>query len=242
MREPWRRLGRFWGRVDEGHCRLILHRLKGKRILAVGCGYGSFVHFLNRRAGFLAVGDEVVGVDVDERALEVARRLHPGSRYVACAGEELEFPDGHFSTVVFKETLHHIVGEYGADAFLVEVVRVLEEGGRVVVFDPNPNLLLRAARRIAFHRDAECSPAATVKLLEKHGFEVKSIGYSDILALPLSGGYIGPDFVPDVPFIQRAVLRADGCLCRLVNRLGLGRRVLWRYLVAADRGVHEQGV
>jgi len=236
VREPWRRLGTLWGRVDEQHSRLILRHLRGKRILAVGCGYGSFVHFMNRQDGYYVVGDEVVGVDVDGDALEIARRLHPGSKYVVCDRKKLEFPDGFFDTVVFKETLHHVFGEQDADSFMREVSRVLKnDGGRIVVFDPNPNLLLRTARILAFHRDPECSLSDAVSLLNRSGFEVKKVAFFELLALPLSGGYVGVNFVPNIHCIQRAVLYLNERLSRLAHRLGLGRRLLWRYLLVAER-------
>ena len=98
----------------------------GGRALDVGCGVGQVVGRLTQ------AGVEAYGVDVSipniERALKFSKRcqLYDGRR--------LPFPDGHFATVGALNVLEHVDAP---EAFIAELVRVAEPGGRVVLSSPN---------------------------------------------------------------------------------------------------------
>lgn len=98
----------------------------GARVLDVGCGVGQVVHRL-REAGFAAVG-----VEVSEPNVAKARAL--GLDCHNYDGRHLPFPDGHFASAGALNVLEHVEEP---EAFLVELVRVVEPGGRVVVSSPN---------------------------------------------------------------------------------------------------------
>lgn len=66
----------------------------GERVLDVGCGPGRHAHALGRR------GIEVVGVDISERFVEVARRDAPdGVTFVRADARALPY-DGEFDAVI----------------------------------------------------------------------------------------------------------------------------------------------
>lgn len=102
------------------------------RVLDVGCGDGTFCHFV-------AVDDrQVVGADVD------ASVVPPGSagvRYVLASAEDLPFADGSFAAVTMTMVLHH-----------VRARRALEEAARVL--DPGGVLLILGYARYGGWRDA----------------------------------------------------------------------------------------
>lgn len=117
-----------------GYFRAVLEarlgpRLRGRRLLDVGCGGGLLTEELVK-AGVLATG-----VDLAEGALRSAfaharsRRLEP--RYVRALGERLPFEDGSFSAVVSSDFLEH-VGDLAA--VVRECARVLAPGG-VFLYD-----------------------------------------------------------------------------------------------------------
>ncbi|WP_323378837.1 class I SAM-dependent methyltransferase [Streptomyces smaragdinus] len=97
-------------------------------ILEVGAGTGVFSDAMAR----WIEGSEVVGVDASEAMLGEARRHHscPGVRYLPGEAEALPVGAGGFDLALMSRVIHHIPDRVGAGR---ELVRVLREGGRVVV-------------------------------------------------------------------------------------------------------------
>ena len=88
----------------------VIH-LNGARILEIGCGTGSSLVALAER------GAEVIGVDLDEGALQVARKrcaLHGVAAELHAANatriREL-FADSEFDVIIFYASLEHMVHE-----------------------------------------------------------------------------------------------------------------------------------
>jgi 2-polyprenyl-3-methyl-5-hydroxy-6-metoxy-1,4-benzoquinol methylase len=98
----------------------------GARVLDVGCGAGQVVGKLTE-AGF-----EAWGVDVSEPNIKRAQQF--SSRCQFYDGKHLPFPDGHFSSVGALNVLEHVEEP---EAFITELVRVVEPGGRIVLSSPN---------------------------------------------------------------------------------------------------------
>ena len=98
----------------------------GTRVLDVGCGAGQVVARLTQ-AGF-----EAYGVDVSEPNIARARRF--SERCQMYDGRHLPFPDGHFASVGALNVLEHVEEP---EAFVTELVRVVEPGGRVLISSPN---------------------------------------------------------------------------------------------------------
>jgi SAM-dependent methyltransferase len=98
----------------------------GARVLDVGCGVGQVAQ---RLAG---EGFEAYGVDVSEP--NIARARQADLRCQLYDGKTLPFPDGHFASVGSLNVLEHVEAP---EAFLGELVRVAEVGGRVLVSSPN---------------------------------------------------------------------------------------------------------
>jgi SAM-dependent methyltransferase len=110
----------------------------GKRVLDLGCRSGALTrHLLD--------GNSVVGVDVDERALEKAASL--GIEPVrANVDEPLPFEDASYDAVVAGELLEHL---QFPDALVAEIHRVLRPGGVLVGSVPNA---FRLQSRVRFLR------------------------------------------------------------------------------------------
>lgn len=98
----------------------------GARALDVGCGVGQVVARLTE-AGF-----EAHGVDVSEPNIERARPFSERCRLYD--GQRLPFPDRHFASVGALNVLEHVEEP---EAFIAELVRVAEIGGRIVLSSPN---------------------------------------------------------------------------------------------------------
>lgn len=90
---------RTWWIEGPAFCGLAIE--PGCRLLELGCGTGYYADVF-----FSPFAGEIVAIDVDPRAIETARRMHPGKniRY-----EVMDFrktlPDGPFDVVVWTPTI-----------------------------------------------------------------------------------------------------------------------------------------
>jgi SAM-dependent methyltransferase len=100
-------------------------RLQGC-ILEDGCGVGMYVEHLS------PFGGTVIGLEYDfERAAE-ARRNSP--HILNAAGEAIPLPASTFDLILSHEVLEHVQDDLLA---LREMIRLLQPGGRIVLFVPN---------------------------------------------------------------------------------------------------------
>jgi SAM-dependent methyltransferase len=96
------------------------------RVLENGCGVGMYVERLAPHCGF------ITGLEYDfERTIEARQR---SAQIVNAAGEYLPYPESCFSLIVSHEVIEHVQDDRLA---IHEMVRVLQSGGRIVLFVPN---------------------------------------------------------------------------------------------------------
>jgi 2-polyprenyl-3-methyl-5-hydroxy-6-metoxy-1,4-benzoquinol methylase len=106
-------------------------RLKGKRVLEIGCGIGSHARLLAES------GCQLTCVDLTSRAVENTRKrlqlwgLHADVRQMDA--EHLDFPDGHFDFVWSWGVIHH---SPNTEQIIRNVRRVLKPEGefRLMVY------------------------------------------------------------------------------------------------------------
>jgi SAM-dependent methyltransferase len=100
--------------------------LEGRRILDVGCGIGTYVKRFRR------LTPDAFGIDVSVSRLREAGRSVPN--LVAAKGEQLPFRDETFDVLVFNEVIEHVDNDRQT---LTDALRVLQDGGHVVIYAPN---------------------------------------------------------------------------------------------------------
>jgi len=101
----------------------------GDRVLDVCAGTGALAAILRSR---VAPGGEVIGVDLTEAMLQVARARVPGVSFVVGDACQLPFPDGSFQAATMAFGLRNI---HQRQLALSELARVLRPGGRAVVLE-----------------------------------------------------------------------------------------------------------
>ncbi len=218
------RLDGFYGRVDARMNQRIAGWVAGERVLDIGCGFGQLVDYLREQ------GKQAVGTDMLGECITAGRKRFPKADLRHTPGGGLDFSVNSFDTVILKDTLHHVYAESDLTAFLQQVKRICKQ--RLIVFDPNPTIFLRLARRIIKHKDPSCPPAAAKKALAAAGFRLIHESYWDVAAFPLSGGFVSR------PFVRGAgggVLSVDRIFERMLNFLHLGRAFCWRYLLVVEK-------
>jgi SAM-dependent methyltransferase len=96
----------------------------GDRVLDAGCGPGSLT------AAAAARGASVVGCDLSQSMVALARSRHPDLEFRQADAENLPFPELVFDVVVANLLVPHLPRP---DAAVTELVRVLELKGRLAV-------------------------------------------------------------------------------------------------------------
>ncbi len=111
----------------------------GSRVLDLGCGGGQLAHHLAERGAA-----EVIGVDLSERMLDVARAecSHPRLTFQRASMEEAAFPSGGFDLVVSSFAFHYVQDYQG---LVRRIAGWLSPGGVLVFSNEHPVYLSRAA-------------------------------------------------------------------------------------------------
>jgi 2-polyprenyl-3-methyl-5-hydroxy-6-metoxy-1,4-benzoquinol methylase len=97
------------------------------RILDLGSGTGWLTEEL---ASF----GEAVGVELSERAVELARERYPHAEFIAGNILEMPLPAGRFDIVVSQEVIAHVSDQ---PAYLQVALRSLAPGGHLILTTPN---------------------------------------------------------------------------------------------------------
>lgn len=110
------------------------HIQDGERVLDVGCGTATLLIAAKSRSPTA----QMVGVDTDERVLQIARKKiaqHQVEVEVVQAGaEHLPFRPSSFDVVTSSLVFHHLPTEIKQQA-MHEIYRVLKPGGRFLLAD-----------------------------------------------------------------------------------------------------------
>lgn len=134
--DGYSQLDRFraaWGRGMEHDAFMkLMGDVSGRLTLDLGCGAGHLAFYLAENGAA-----EVVGIDLSERMLEVARaeRAHPRITYRREAMEQLDFPAESFDLVASSLAFHYVRDYAG---LVARVARWLAPGGALVFSTEHP--------------------------------------------------------------------------------------------------------
>lgn len=125
----------------------ISKHIVGNRILDFGCGYGKLATYIRDK--------QYVGVDCDQRAIELARKLNRDSAGIYFYSmDEFENETGKFDTIIMAAVIEHLDNPY---EILLNMRGHLKEGGRIIITTPTPiaNKILRFGSKLRlFSKDA----------------------------------------------------------------------------------------
>jgi SAM-dependent methyltransferase len=177
-----------------------------------------------------------IGLDIDLASLKAAREAwdRPNTHLVCGSAFALPFADRAIETVILRESIHHLKTAGSHDVILREAARVC--GKRLIVFDPNMNVVQKLGRRLIRFRDDETRVSEILAFLHVIGFRPVSIEYRDLIAFPLSGGLVAREYFPRTSPVWKVIVRADRAITKLLDRTPrLTRFLCWRYLLVAER-------
>lgn len=149
---------------------------QGTRVLDVGCGNGFLA------GQFLRRGCRVVGIDLGERGITLARRMYPDARFEIMPADDgiLErLEEEPFDLVVSTEVVEHL---YSPRPYAAGCFAALKPGGRFICSTPYHGYLKNLAIAVAGKWDQHANPlwdgghiklwsrATLGKLLRETGF------------------------------------------------------------------------
>ena len=100
---------------------------KGAKILDAGCDTGYI-------SGPFAADYTITGVDLNPVSINECREKYPLARYEVADLLALPFSDNQFDAIILNMVIEHL---RDVDKLLVELKRVLKEGGIMVLTTPN---------------------------------------------------------------------------------------------------------
>jgi len=145
----------------------MLGKLKGLKVLDIGCGAGRLTKFLKNEGG------EVYVTDVSEEMLKIVEKKVPGVKTFKAAMDKLPFEDNSFDIVTAAFVIVHL---NTLEKSFEEAYRVLRPGGFFVVTNVNqrkpPKLKTQEGEKIViksqYHR-----PEDVKKALESCFFSIE---------------------------------------------------------------------
>ncbi|MDP9173122.1 MAG: class I SAM-dependent methyltransferase [Planctomycetota bacterium] len=124
----------------------------GVRVLDVGCGNGAMA------GEFLARGCNVVGIDLSEQGIEIARKTHPTARFEVLAADEhvLEnLAENPFDLVISTEVVEHL---YDPRSYARGCFVATKPGGRFICSTPFHGYLKNLILSLAGKWDSHANP------------------------------------------------------------------------------------
>jgi ubiquinone/menaquinone biosynthesis C-methylase UbiE len=100
----------------------------GDTVLDVGCGNGSLIGEISRKAEIKAYG-----VDISANMIEECKRLNANITFSVSGGEKLDFSDNSFDIVTMCCVLHHLDNPQN---FFEEARRILKTDGKLIIGEP----------------------------------------------------------------------------------------------------------
>ena len=100
----------------------------GDKVLDVGCGNGSLINAISRKAKTKAYG-----VDISPNMIEVCKQRYADIDFEISSGEKLPFDNSIFDMLTVCCVLHHL---NNPQKFFVEANRKLTKGGSLIIGEP----------------------------------------------------------------------------------------------------------
>lgn len=172
---------------------------QGKKVLDLGCRDGMLT-------SFYAEGNEVMGADIDQKALElIQQKLKIQTRWLDL-NSEWPFEEESFDVIVACEIMEHL---FFLDSFLHSVFKTLKKGGIFIGSVPNA-FRMRNRMKFLFGKEYENDPTHVRQFSYHKVKRVLSDKFIDIQIVPIQGKVL--PFLPvsaPIPFSLKRLFSKD---------------------------------
>ena len=192
----------------------VLSEIDGGKVLDVATHEGHFVEMLVQN---LKSYTEIVGIDVNEKAIETAReRLSQENvRFLVMDAEHLKFENEYFDAATISASLHHLAD---IQRVLAEMMRVLKPGGTFILVEMHENAPIEAARTFVYlHQWVAEVDAALGILHNKTLARQEFVNYVTALGLTQLGYYDYSDKDSD-PKDEARIEQLESLIARTIQR------------------------
>lgn len=134
------------------------------RLLDLACGIGYGSSMLNS-----ALNAEVIGVDIDEGAIDYARQYYSANNieYICKNAQNLNLPKASFDGIVSFETIEHVPFD---QVLINSFYELLKLGGVLVCSTPNESVMPFDKTKFPFHIK-HYTNSELIDMLQKSGFK-----------------------------------------------------------------------
>lgn len=139
----------------------------GDRVLDVGCGTGTILHYIAQRKQIYGFG-----MDVSEAMVNTAQEKEGGCSFLVGNAESLPFEDASMDVVTACMAYHHFPDQ---QKFREEAMRILKMGGRLYICDPRFPALVRGLLNTLFKEAGFQSSEKNARDLSSAGFVEEQI-------------------------------------------------------------------
>jgi SAM-dependent methyltransferase len=192
---------------------------KGDKLLEIGCGTGLFTGKV-----YEATGANIIGTDISEDLLEVARKQHPEIEFRVADAMDLDFPDNTFDGVYGSSIIHHLDMEKA----MKEIWRVLKPGGSTVFAEPNmlnPQIFIQ--KNVPFIKKAlGDSPDETAIIRWKMKGLMEELGFTNVHVFPY-------DFLH--PYTPKPLIGFVNAVSKIVERIPLLREIAGSNIIYGEK-------
>jgi 2-polyprenyl-3-methyl-5-hydroxy-6-metoxy-1,4-benzoquinol methylase len=144
--------------------------LKGKTCLDIGCGVGGLYSYFKSR------GADYVGIDINPRYLEYAKKKH-GEHFHLAGACDIESLGRKFDLILVNDVFHHLSDQEAATT-LEQASRILNQNGKYFVHDAIPAREEDRVGRFLQAQDATSErfrDLETLKQMFSKNFELKDL-------------------------------------------------------------------
>ena len=194
------------------------------RVLEIGCGLGHLLTWLVDRY-------QVVGSDINEWALEQARKNVPQGEFLSQSAQDLgAFKDNSFQIVIAKHVVEHLPEP---EQCIAEISRVLVPGGLLLLATPNLDSPMRSRKKghwIGYQDPTHISlktPAAWLLSLQQNQLQPQKI---------FSDGFWDAPYLPFIPaMLQKLIFGLPGGLQAVMGWSIIPLRMGESLIILADK-------
>ena len=193
-----------WDETRRYEVATLFERIQPSSILDIGCGCG----FHDQEIARYPFVERVVGIDYSSKSIEAANKHYPHEKVQRMASDLADLNAGSYELVASWQVFEHLndPGLYFSSA-----IRVLKQGGWMVIFTPNRLRLANVKRILKGEPVQYCDPQHFYEYVPK---EIKKIGLDHGLQFVDWFGYQ----MSGLKFIDRMGNS---------RRLRLGRKLPW---------------